>query len=356
MKRKSIAGKVSFGVSLLFIILLAILSYINYSDSKANTTELLVNEREKVTQSAESLLKTQFGDDINTVESLAKLLGSSNYSNEEVEKTLKVIENSSSFDLMFVGYQNDGMMIRSNGNSHLPTDKYDPRKRSWYQEVIKKNKTIISEPYISATGQRLSITIAAPIYSNNTLIGVVGADTAIDKLSKEFVELGNAEGAYILLMDKNAKVIMHPTSEYIGKALNATKEILKNYQNKNFDKYGRVSYTHENGSQKLGKCINSSIKDWIICSNIDVAFFEEKTDAIFYKQILLSIIFVLFASFAVLLLAKKFLKPMDEIVDGLKNFFDFLNHKNNNPKDIKLNSNDEFGVMAKMINENINLV
>lgn len=41
---------------------------------------------------------------------------------------------------------------------------------------------------------------------------------------------------------------------------------------------------------------------------------------------------------------------------GLKNFFDFLNHKNNNPKDIKLNSNDEFGVMAKMINENINLV
>ncbi|CUU80015.1 methyl-accepting chemotaxis protein [Campylobacter hyointestinalis subsp. hyointestinalis] len=33
-------------------------------------------------------------------------------------------------------------------------------------------------------------------------------------------------------MDKNAKVIMHPTSEYIGKALNATKEILKNYQNK----------------------------------------------------------------------------------------------------------------------------
>ncbi|CUU83852.1 methyl-accepting chemotaxis protein [Campylobacter hyointestinalis] len=123
MKRKSIAGKVSFGVSLLFIILLAILSYINYSDSKANTTELLVNEREKVTQSAESLLKTQFGDDINTVESLAKLLGSSNYSNEEVEKTLKVIENSSNFDLMFVGYQNDGMMIRSNGNlTYLQTN------------------------------------------------------------------------------------------------------------------------------------------------------------------------------------------------------------------------------------------
>ncbi|WP_277958548.1 cache domain-containing protein, partial [Campylobacter hyointestinalis] len=106
------------------------------------------------------------------------------------------------------------------------------RKRSWYQEVIKENKTIISEPYISTTGQKLSITIAAPIYLNNTLIGVVGADTAIDKLSKEFVELGNAKGAYILLMDKNAKVIMHPTSEYIGKALNATKEILKNYQNK----------------------------------------------------------------------------------------------------------------------------
>uniref|UniRef100_UPI00236755F1 PDC sensor domain-containing protein n=1 Tax=Campylobacter fetus TaxID=196 RepID=UPI00236755F1 len=311
---KSIATKVSGGVSLLFIVLLAILSYINYSDSKANTTELLVNERTKVVQSAESLLKTQLGDDINAIYNLSKLLGTNNYSNDEVGTILKAIETSSSFDLIFVGYENDGMMIRSNGNSHLPTNKYDPRKRSWYEKAVKENKTIISDPYVSVTTQKLSITVAAPVYSNNKLIGVVGADTAIDALSKEFIEIGNAEGAYALLIDKNAKVIMSPTSEYIGKTLNSSKEIIQKIQNKDFDQYGRISYTHENGSKKLSKCIDSSINDWIICSAIDVEFFKKKTDAIFYKHIILSIIFVIFTLITVLLLAKRLLKPTDNIV------------------------------------------
>lgn len=187
MKIQSVSRKVSLGASLLFIMLLAILSYINYSDSKANTTELLVNERTKVTQSAQSLLNTQLGDDIDAIENLAKLIGANNYSNQEVETILKAIENSSRFDLIFVGYQNDGMIIRSNGNSSLPTNEYDPRKRAWYERAIKENKTIVSDPYMSKTVQKLCVTVAAPIYSNNKLIGVVGADKAIDVLSKEFI-------------------------------------------------------------------------------------------------------------------------------------------------------------------------
>ncbi|OCR91803.1 hypothetical protein CFT12S02842_09130, partial [Campylobacter fetus subsp. testudinum] len=42
--------------------------------------------------------------------------------------------------------------------------------------------------------------------------------------------------------------------------------------------------------------------------------------------------------------------------NGLKDFFDFLNHKNDNPKAINLKSNDEFGVMAKLINENTSII
>nr|WP_317615671.1 methyl-accepting chemotaxis protein [Campylobacter fetus] len=47
---------------------------------------------------------------------------------------------------------------------------------------------------------------------------------------------------------------------------------------------------------------------------------------------------------------------MDKIVSGLKDFFDFLNHKNDNPKAISLKSNDEFGVMASLINSNISSI
>ncbi|QKF69312.1 methyl-accepting chemotaxis protein [Campylobacter hyointestinalis] len=74
-----------------------------------------------------------------------------------------------------------------------------------------------------------------------------------------------------------------------------------------------------------------------------------------YSTVLIIAIIVL--SSGILWFSKIYLiNSITSISNGLKNFFDFLNNKNNNPKDIKINSNDEFGVMAKMINENINLV
>uniref|UniRef100_UPI0037C1688B methyl-accepting chemotaxis protein n=1 Tax=Campylobacter fetus TaxID=196 RepID=UPI0037C1688B len=81
-------------------------------------------------------------------------------------------------------------------------------------------------------------------------------------------------------------------------------------------------------------------------------FFSKKTDDILYKNIIISITFIILATLIIYILVKRFLKPIQIIQNGLKDFFDFLNHKNDNPKAISLKSNDEFGVMAKLINDN----
>ncbi|WKW17247.1 chemotaxis protein [Campylobacter fetus subsp. fetus] len=65
------------------------------------------------------------------------------------------------------------------------------------------------------------------------------------------------------------------------------------------------------------------------------------------------IITIIILSSLILLISKSYLlKAIKSIENGLKDFFDFLNHKNDNPKAISLKSNDEFGVMAKLINDN----
>ncbi|OCR84589.1 hypothetical protein CFT13S00388_09810, partial [Campylobacter fetus subsp. testudinum] len=110
-----------------------------------------------------------------------------------------------------------------------------------------------------------------------------------------------------------------------------------------------LPYTHEDGSKKLGRCVPFGINDWIICSNVDINFFSKKTDDILYKNIIISITFIILATLIIYLLVKRFLNPIQIIQNGLKDFFDFLNHKNDNPKAINLKSNDEFGVMAKLI-------
>ncbi|OCS22903.1 hypothetical protein CFVI97532_01255 [Campylobacter fetus subsp. venerealis cfvi97/532] len=144
---KSIAGKVSFGVSILFIILLLVLAFINYSDSKDNSTKLLVSERQKVIQASENLMDSRFGSDINTINNLNDYISKNDYSQQEIEDILKIIDKTSNFELLYVGYQKDGMMIRSNGNSGLPSTEngmYDPRNRPWYINAVKENRVVIT--------------------------------------------------------------------------------------------------------------------------------------------------------------------------------------------------------------------
>ncbi|WP_277958545.1 cache domain-containing protein, partial [Campylobacter hyointestinalis] len=88
--------------------------------------------------------------------------------------TLTIVNDTNGLESTYFGSEINGNMYSLGGRISYKDNNFDVRKRSWYQEVIKENKTIISEPYISTTGQKLSITIAAPIYLNNTLIGVVG--------------------------------------------------------------------------------------------------------------------------------------------------------------------------------------
>jgi len=49
----------------------------------------------------------------------------------------------------------------------------------------------------------------------------------------------------------------------------------------------------------------------------------------------------------------KIVKNLEELKAGISSFFDFINRKNENPKEIKVDTNDEFKLIADMINENV---
>ncbi|PPB52353.1 chemotaxis protein, partial [Campylobacter hyointestinalis subsp. hyointestinalis] len=194
------------------------------------------------------------------------------------------------------------------------------------------------------------------MYQDSKLIGVIAIDLISDSISKRIFDIAKVEGGHLVIINKDGKVLMHPNKELVGKQVNSTVEIINNIKNKKFDEFGMVSYKSEDGIQNLAKCAELKYNNWQICTARDTRFFEEKNNEILLESIVIAILFIIITTVIVLVLIKKMLSPIQTIGSGLKNFFDFLNHKNNNPKDIKLNSNDEFGVMAKMINENINLV
>lgn len=94
-----------------------------------------------------------------------------------------------------------------------PTINYDPRERPWYQNAVHKKSFTWSNAYIffSGAGKTLGITAAAPVYRDKQLIGVVGIDMQLRKLS-EFLngqKIGKTGIAYIV--NESERLVAHPS-------------------------------------------------------------------------------------------------------------------------------------------------
>ncbi len=92
-----------------------------------------------------------------------------------------------------------------------PEDTYDPRQRPWY-ELVQAQKTIVwTDPYIFYTSQKPGITIAGPIYDQESqLQAVVGVDLQIDQLSDFISHLRIGKSGFALMFNNNGDIVAYP--------------------------------------------------------------------------------------------------------------------------------------------------
>ncbi|OCS42603.1 hypothetical protein CFVI02298_04230 [Campylobacter fetus subsp. venerealis cfvi02/298] len=181
---KSIASKISIGVSLLFAIALISFTYINYIDSRDNSIKLLSLERQKAVAGSENILDIELEFDANKAEQISKQISKPNLTREEVQNILKTTNKITEFSSIHMVYESDGTIYKSDGTIKEANSIYDARKYPWYQEALKKNKLIITDPYQNLDNNTY-ITLAAPIHVENKFIGVLGINLEAENLSKK---------------------------------------------------------------------------------------------------------------------------------------------------------------------------
>jgi adenylate cyclase len=103
-----------------------------------------------------------------------------------------------------------GNVIKTEQKSDIT---YDPRQRPWYQDAEKNKVFTWSKAYIFFSGavKSLGITAAAPVYRDNQLLGVVGIDMRLQRLS-EFLKnqrIGKTGVAFIF--NKAGDLLAHPS-------------------------------------------------------------------------------------------------------------------------------------------------
>ena len=96
---------------------------------------------------------------------------------------------------------------------------YDPRQRPWYQDAVKANGSVLTEPYVDASTGDLVITAALPVKRDGKLAGVAGSDFSLKSLVDmvNSVDLGGAGFAF--LVSKDGQILVHQDKALVTRSL-----------------------------------------------------------------------------------------------------------------------------------------
>ncbi|WP_419770109.1 MAG: HD domain-containing phosphohydrolase [Candidatus Marinarcus sp.] len=96
----------------------------------------------------------------------------------------------------------------------LDKDTYDARLRPWYINAVEHKKSTWTEPYVFYTSKKTGITISTPLYDkNHALLGVIGIDIEIERLSTFINNLKLGDNGKVFLINSSLKIISLPSEK-----------------------------------------------------------------------------------------------------------------------------------------------
>jgi methyl-accepting chemotaxis protein len=97
---------------------------------------------------------------------------------------------------------------------------YDPTTRPWYTAAVKAGKAVVTDPYISASGDTKGkpvVTFAEPIYANGVLKAVIGTNTSLARVTQDVSAIKLSANSYAFLVNEAGLVIAHPDAALVMK-------------------------------------------------------------------------------------------------------------------------------------------
>ncbi|QKF73599.1 MCP-domain signal transduction protein [Aliarcobacter faecis] len=186
----------------------------------------------------------------------------------------------------------------------------------------------------------------------------------VEKLSK-FAQETNLEYIYVMIKDKDIvrTSLSSATKEELEKG--EYDEFLVEYEASQLVQNGffKNNEFFENTIDKYGhfysliKAFESPEKKlYLIGADIDIAEVHSSLNNILIKTILITLLIQVLAIVFAYLISSSIGKKIKSTQTGILDFFDFLSRKKSSVSHLEVKELDEFGIMAKTINENIDII
>jgi len=124
---------------------------------------------------------------------------------------------SGDFRTVYMGYDADKRFVQ------VPLQKlpegYDPTARPWYKAAVAAGKPVVTQPYKNASSGEMTVTFATPVKSDGKLVGVIGANKALDEVVKIVSAVKPSADSYAFVLDKEGHVLVHPSADLTLKSL-----------------------------------------------------------------------------------------------------------------------------------------
>lgn len=246
----------------------------------------------------------------------------------------------------------DGLVINS----------YDPRVRTWYTgSLAKPNEVVISEPYVSADKTKALIISASSAIKDDSgrVIGVMGIDVSLEKLSEIIRNVKMGETGYAFLYTKDGTILAHPNSKLNFKNIkmlnkerykdNETGEYLE-YIIRDYDKILTESKsefeTVIDGNEVLVNIYSSEATGWKMASVVpksELISWVNKTE---FYIIIVTLGVLIGTIFLTSIMTKRITKPITQLTS-------LMHEAENGNFEVRaknINANDEFGELATGFN------
>ena len=123
---------------------------------------------------------------------------------------LKMAMKAGHFSDVYIG-ENTGILI--DGADWQPPEGYDPRLRPWYRRAVETGTTSFTTPYIDLVTNKLVIALVKPLMRDGKLRGVMGADTVLDTLVSNVLNLKVSKTGFAFLVERSGTILVHPNKD-----------------------------------------------------------------------------------------------------------------------------------------------
>jgi len=237
-------------------------------------------------------------------------------------------------------------------------------ENAWIKGPKEANKEFITKPYIYpiAGVDTLMTTVAIPLYKDGKYAGVIGAEIALDTFSTLAKSVKVYDNGYAFIVDSYGVILGHPKQDLVSKSLlDVTKNdidyktALNNISKNKDHSFIKKSFEHNLESLYYAKpfTIKNADVNWAIFVNAPIEEYLSLANFVRNLSILAAFFGIIIIGAIIFLSVRQLKSNLNLITNGLKSFFQYLNKESSTTEQIQLISNDEFGQMAKNINDNI---